>query len=67
MSLYPLGLGSSSKSELILLNEIRELLRADYFKGDTRFIKYLQGTQTIILDKDVTFDPDTGYTITEHQ
>jgi len=67
MSLYPLGLGISSTNELILLNEIRDLLRADYFKGDTRFIKYLEGTQTIILDKDVTFDPNTGYTITEHQ
>jgi hypothetical protein len=41
-------------------------LEADYFKGDDRFIRYQKGTNTIILDKDVAFNPDLGYSITEH-
>lgn len=49
------------------LTQILEQLKADYFKGNSRFIRYRQGTLEIILDKDVTFNPDTGYTITEHQ
>jgi len=72
MSLYPLGLGGggggTSDQQLIpLLTEILDQLKADYSKGASRFIKYLEGTQTIILDKDVTFDPNAGYTITSHQ
>lgn len=73
MSLFPLGIGGggdggTSDQQLIpFLTEILDHLKADYVKADTRFIKYLEGTQTIILDKDVSFNPDTGYTVTSHQ
>ena len=52
--------------QAIVLQNILNQLEADYFKGDDRFIRYLKGTNTVILDKDVSFDPDQGYTITEH-
>jgi hypothetical protein len=70
--LYPLGLGGTgqgSNDEQIIpfLNEILDQLKADYFKSDTRFIRYRENTQQIILDKDVSFDFNQGYTITAHQ
>ena len=64
---YTDGDRSLSGTQAAQLTGILEQLKSDYFKGDTRFIRYRQGTLQIILDKDVTFNPDTGYTITEHQ
>jgi hypothetical protein len=49
------------------LERIENQLIADVSKGASRYKRFLPGTETIILDKDVVYDPETGFTLTEHQ
>jgi hypothetical protein len=49
------------------LIRIENQLIADTVKGATRYQRRIPGTEVVILDKDVSFDPDIGYTLTEHQ
>jgi hypothetical protein len=49
------------------LIRIENQLIADTRKGATRYKRLLPGTETVILDKDVSYDPLTGFTLTEHQ
>jgi hypothetical protein len=49
------------------LIRIENQLIADTRKGATRYKRLIPGTETVILDKDVAFDPLTGFTLTEHQ
>lgn len=58
------GLGPEDIDRLI---RIENQLIADIIKGATRYKRLLPGTETVILDKDVTFEPEVGYILTEHQ
>lgn len=49
------------------LIRIENQLIADTRKGATRYKRLIPGTEVVILDKDVAFDPLTGFTLTEHQ
>jgi hypothetical protein len=49
------------------LERIENQLIADVSKGASRYKRFLPGTETIILDKDVAYNPVTGFTLTEHQ
>lgn len=49
------------------LVRIENQLIADTIKGATRYQRLLPGTSTVILDKDVIYDPETGFTLTEHE
>jgi hypothetical protein len=49
------------------LIRIENQLIADTIKGATRYKRILPGTETVILDKDVYYNPLTGFTLTEHQ
>ena len=49
------------------LERIEQQLIADEKKGASRYQRFLPGTATVILDKDVVFDPVEGFTITEHE
>jgi len=56
------GLGPE---DIARLESIENQLKADYWKGEDRFQRYLPGTSTVILDKDVSLEPD-GFHVTEH-
>jgi hypothetical protein len=47
------------------LDQILNQLIADWRKGETKYQRFLPGTNTLILDKDVTFDPDEGFIVTQ--
>lgn len=49
------------------LTAIYQQLTADWRKAEDRFTRYLPGTTTIILDKDVTFDLESGFTVTQRE
>ncbi len=58
------GLGPE---DIARLERIENQLIADEIKGAARYQRLLPGTQTVILDKDVTFDRREGFTLIEHQ
>lgn len=49
------------------LGAIHSQLVADWRKGEDRYTRYLPGTTTVILDKDVSFDRETGFTVTQRE
>jgi hypothetical protein len=59
--------GGLGPEDIERLERIEQQLIADTIKGATRFKRLLAGTDTVILDKDVTYDPITGFTLTEHE
>lgn len=65
VDIFPPSIQTSTSSLNSQLSEVLDQLKADYVKSDTRFTRYRQGTQTIILDKNVSFDSEAGYTVTQ--
>jgi hypothetical protein len=59
------GSGGLGSEDIARLESIENQLKADYWKGEDRFQRYLPGTSTVILDKDVSLEPD-GFHVTEH-
>jgi hypothetical protein len=59
--------GGLGPEDIARLERIEQQLIADTIKGATRYKRLLPGTETVILDKDVSFDPEIGFTLTEHQ
>lgn len=47
------------------LDQILNQLIADWKKGETKYQRFLPGTNTLILDKNVVFDPDEGFIVTQ--
>lgn len=64
----PTGAGTGlGPEDIARLERIEQQLVADVSKGADRYQRLLPGTTTVILDKDVSYDPQTGFTLTEHQ
>lgn len=61
------GGGGLGPEDIARLERIEQQLTADIKKGATRYQRLLAGTDTVILDQDVVYDPETGFTLTEHQ
>lgn len=59
--------GGLGPEDIERLERIEQQLIADVRKGRDRYQRLLPGTETIILDQDVIYDPVTGFTLTEHQ
>ena len=49
------------------LTAIYNQLIADWQKGEDRYTRYLPGTATVILDKDVVFSRESGFTVTQRE
>jgi hypothetical protein len=66
-ALEGLSTGGLGPEDIARLERIENQLIADTRKGATRYKRLLPGTEVVILDKDVSYNPLTGFTLTEHQ
>lgn len=60
------GGGGLGPEDIERLERIEQQLTADIRKGATRYKRLLPGTETVILDQDVVYSPETGFTLTQH-
>ncbi len=61
------GGGGLGPEDIERLERIEDHLTADIYKGRDRLLHRRRGTDDVILDKDVVYSPETGFSITDHQ